>query len=360
MQEAATQKQITQEEFQSLTQATFIDENIVSQEDLFKDWHTPIDTIDELPFTHIIAEKLKQFSPPLHILQRVTHDSNGTTLPHSPGFGLFAHSPIEQGAIIGEYQGVIEQDTQSNEYLMYNVNSLTYRNEIPHINDGFINVVRILVHNSKGLPDRRLFVAAEKIAPGEQFCWNYGLHKVKLGPYTELRPKETREFLKKENIDDLLQHLERFAIAGDCSNFDFETFVPVEKIRYILETPAVLFTLLYDGTLHESNSKKVLINNYMLNADLKENLPKLKILHAIALESKKIKERFNLLPKMAATYDLYLLTLLAKEGVFIILNLVPIINKFLDNNLSQFEKTVTRSNAHQLQYFLHLSRKGLT
>lgn len=340
-QEGGEQTQLTQAKFHELTSAVFIEENNMTRDHLWSEWNSSSAILDAcvFPFTMQIAQQYGEFvkKPPIHILRKVTHDSQGIPLFSSPGLGLFAHHPIKRGDIIGEYQGNIRQNPIYDKFLLGWNSGLTHRNEIPQINDGFINVVLVLIPNTKGLSRRQMFIAADDIQPGEQLCWNYSLNHIKLGPYAELRPQEVRAFIKLENVDELIQCL---ATALVNRKLSFENFVRAEKFRYILTTPSVLFTMTLDGTLDGTTAKKLLATSYNMDC-IQANDPK--ILQGVvesALECRHLKNRLQSLPRMAAAYYQYFITLSAKEGIVVTLALARENNKSLSNAFSRIEKSL--------------------
>jgi hypothetical protein len=337
-QEDGKQSQLTQATFQKLASSVFVEENHIAREHLWKDWNSLTDIQDEFSFTSKSAQKYKEFTkkPSIHILSRVTRDTQGNLLPSSPGLGLFAEHLYEKEQVIGEYQGVIQPNPEYNPYLLFNTSGLTHRNELSHINDGFPNIVCVPIHCISGLPTRRVFITANQIQPGEQFCWNYGLNKCKIRPYAELRPKESRDFIKSENVDELILYLRTTGTSGRLS---FEEFVRAEKFRYILETPAVLYTMTLDGTLDSVKAKRLFtISNLMTRMD--QNGPKiLQNLVEIALECRSLKSRFlPNFPRIAAVYDQYFKAMPATAGILATLTLAQQTNSFLASKLMLIEK----------------------
>ena len=177
-------RQLTKEKFKELTSAEYIDENLFRPNELFEEWFKPKTVSDEFSFTSEIRDLYLEWlkKPTPHYLSKVTFDSQRKKLLSSPGLGLFAKAPFKPKQIIGEYQGTRRLDGATNSYTTSDIDSLNFRNEIPHINDGFINTVMVPIHHTEGLPTRSVFVTAEPIKPSDQFCWNYSYHKVKLGP----------------------------------------------------------------------------------------------------------------------------------------------------------------------------------
>lgn len=345
-QEQGKQMQMTHDEFQKLTSAIFIEENYISKEQLWSEWDS---SFLQEPFllSQEYAQKYSEFvtNPPTHILSRVTKDARDRPLLLSPGLGLFAKDPIAKGEIIGEYLGNIQENPQENPYLLAKTCSLTHRNEIPFINDGFNNVVIVPIHNTRGLAIRYLFVAANQIARGEQFCWHYGLHVVKFDPYSELRPTEVREFIKSENIDELIRCI---MVIATTREFSFEELVRAEKFLYILQTPAVQYAMILDGTINAAKAKKVLEASYCVEG-MHQSAKVFEKLVDVAFECRKIKQRFSLFPKFAAVYDKYFTTLPSKEGVVVTLALARNTNTFLSDSLSTIEKDLKYSKKEELE-----------
>lgn len=345
-QEEGRRRTLTRGEFQKLTSAEFIEENHTTPDQLWVEWSDFTSLRDEFPFTAEFAQKYDKCSEfPIHVLSRVTKDAQGNPLLKSPGMGLFAACPMERGQIIGEYRGIIGEHSLSDPFLLEKTSALTYRNEIPLINDGFINVVQVPIFDKRGLSKRYLFITANTILEGEQFCCSYGFPGCKLGPYVELRPQETREFIKGANLEELIRCLMISITSKKCS---FEEFVLAEKFRYILETPALLYAMILDGTLSTLEAKNLFAISYRMNC-IDQNAPKgLNKLVEIATDSYKIHQRLlKVFPKMASAYDQYFKALLAKEGIILTLYLAEKTNKFMMSRLSIVEADLMQLNKRE-------------
>ncbi|MEM1282936.1 MAG: ankyrin repeat domain-containing protein [Chlamydiota bacterium] len=327
---------ITREEFAGFTSANFTVENKLTQKQLFSQWENPpkrSEIEDELVFAPEFRKKyLNQKEEPIHLLKKVMKDSKGMNLASSPGIGLFSRKSMKAREIIGEYMGMIEDESVSNNYSLTTTNAKDYRNQIPHINDGFVNCVLIPIHRVKGLAKRSLFVAAEPIAEGEQFCWNYGFdHSVKVGPYVELRGREMRKFIKKNNIKDLHRCL---LLTGTSGELSFEEFVKAEKLRYILSTPSTLFQMALEDSVEPSTVEELHSLAYKMYCLPQDSYPLLKLIPKIALEFKDLIKRLEkCFPETAKSYFDFLSKLSEKKGIILTLNFADQANRYLEKKL---------------------------
>lgn len=254
--------QLNQREFTHLTSAQFISENRMSRELMLDVRMRPAPYQDM--YLKLSAECKMQYqalSPnfPVHLLAKVTHDSQNKPLPVSPGLGLFARQRFEPLQIIGEYRGDVTKKPIENAYMLTERNALEFRNDMAHVNDGFINTVMISIPDTEGMQRRSLLVATERIEPGAQFCWNYGLINVKISPYVELRGRELRNFMVRESVAGLMRSWQLAQSDRPERNqpVSFEDLVRGEKLRYILSTPSVLFTMIVEGTLAVEKARQI-------------------------------------------------------------------------------------------------------
>jgi hypothetical protein len=267
---------LTHAQFKQLTGAVYVHEVYLTQKLMLAEWSFAATAKDVFPKNAIpFKEKYeKQYSNdidkiPIHQLKKVTQDSSRKALISSPGYGLYAARSFTLGEMIGEYKGLLSDTAIVNEYSIgcpgwKSIDALTHRNDIPHINDGFMNVVLVPGTKIGGLSMRCLFVAAEDIKEEEQFCWNYGFHPLtKLwNPYVELRPTEVRKFIKAYRIEELVECLKNAIMNKTVT---FESFVKAEKFRYILQTPAVIFSMILDKTVTPEEGNQLLKRSFEMN-----------------------------------------------------------------------------------------------
>lgn len=325
-------KALTYQEFRLLTNANYIEEYIISQERFISDWKNPEDGRDY--YFPYFSDKLKKkfidflkYPSPSFILEKVKNDSMGKQLPFSPGLGLAAINNYNAGEPIGEYIGEMTLELRLNAYSLGGTNTCSRdkRNGLPCINDAFPDVA-LLPQLNIGLPRRNVFFSTESIKKEQGFYWNYGSQNpVKFGPYLELRPKETREFVQKANLQQLKSLL---ILSGTTHELTFDEFCQAEKFRYILSTFPVLFALILDGTLDEKESQKWLDTAYELT--VVPHLPILKNLCKIATESITTKLELALFsPKASKAYFEYIQSLNARIGICSVLKIISQTNAYL-------------------------------
>lgn len=330
---------ITCDEFYNYTSSKFLSENKITQEQLFSYWNTPPkDLQDELAFASEFKQKyLAQEEMPVHVLSKVICNSEGTPLISSPGIGLFANKPLAPKELIGEYLGVIEErEVLNNFVLKKSINAKEHRNEIPHINDGFINCVLVPIHGVKGLPTRYIFVATEPIAKGDQFCWNYGFHSVKFGPYVELRRKEVREFIKTHDVQYLVRCL---TLTGTSGALSFEDFVNAEKFRYILSTPSTFFLMALEGVLNPLQVRELHKLSYSMHCLPADRFFEFRSIPDVVLTAKELIDRLKkCFPQVSTAYFHFLMELPAIKGIEFTLDFASQANAFFHTKLEHLAK----------------------
>ncbi len=322
-------------EFKQLTGATFLSETHVTPELMFREWEDAVPYEAELPLETEYAKQYRSFcvNPPIHRLKKVIHDSRREVLVSSPGMGLYANRKYQCGELMGEYKGLFTTGNTVSAYaLAYKngkgVDALKYRNEIPQINDGFINVVLMPGRCLAGLSARDLFVTADVVNMGEQFCWNYGYSpRLKIGsPYAELRPKEAREFIKHHKISDLVKCLEKSG-KRTCS---FEEFTKAEKFRYILQTPSVIFLMIFDGTILLKEGEELLKISVKMDCITDEEVLSLASLFTTVKECIDMRQRIEkMMPCLTKKYDRWITSLPARAGLFFGLEMATKANNVL-------------------------------
>lgn len=245
-----SEHQITAEEYLRVTGCHYIHENIFTSLRLLQIWKEGPQHVLLPGLCDIFHQKHQQFLQrgPKLLLAPVKFDSSGNPLAASPGLGIFARESYQPMDIIGEYLGLyqVQYENPSPYFVREGPESIKYGNEISRMNDGFPNATMIRLPKYRGVPYRRFLVALDRIEPGEQIVWNYGYGKMKLEPHIELRPKETREFIKTHDVESLLNSLE---MTKQQEDIHFNYYPEVEKLRYLLATPSVLFNLILEGAV---------------------------------------------------------------------------------------------------------------
>lgn len=248
---------LTPQKYKELTGSNYLTDPYMNREYLIKEWYNKPITPDNFPFIEEIKDKYldfrsgpKTFVP--HTLYKVLEDSEGNLLRQSPGLGVFSSTIYRMGSVIGEYLGKTSEDGAKTPYTLGKTDSSVYSNEMSRINDGFPNVVMVPIFNCQGVSQRNVFVTSQLVNRYEQICWNYGFHSVKLGPYQELRPKALRQFVcEREHKGYFSSLLKKLVFnLGIKQDINFEDFIEVEKLRYLLSTPPAFFNLIIEGFLN--------------------------------------------------------------------------------------------------------------
>jgi Ankyrin repeats (many copies) len=252
----------TEESYERLTKSKYVENQRVTRTALIKEWRDENgpSPSERLPFLREVEQKYLTFAEgkrECHILQESCYNDAGVKLDQSAGLGIFAARNYKAGEVLGEYLGkVSEKPTRSDYAIEGNIDGRFYSNEMTRINDACPNVVLVPLSNCRGRPSRKIFLTAEPIKKGEQFCWNYGFHDVKLGPYQELRPIALRNFVEENrNLKPLI--LEMAINLGVTQQVTFTEFSLFEKLRYLLSTPSVFFTLILEGKLDKNTCQDI-------------------------------------------------------------------------------------------------------
>ena len=332
--EGGNKTQLTRRQFKEITQADYTDEIRFSSNFLPQEYANPTQSDELFPFSEIVRQNYREFVSSVHILSKVTCDSSGNRLSASPGLGLYASHPMNPLSIVGEYKGFLDHEAAHSRYALGLIDSLNFRNEIPQINDGFPNTGLIHVENSNGVGDRYVLVATNAIEQGEQFCWNYGIQSTKFGPYVELRPRETREFIQTHDLT-TLQHL--LLLRGHHKPISFEQYGIAEKFRYITETPPALFAMIFDGTINQT--KALELKEFMI---VREAIPlDLSIADSLvptALECVQIKKKLlKISPQTSVAYQKYFTDLPSRIGIEHVVSIAKQTNQFLSKGIKNIQ-----------------------
>jgi hypothetical protein len=241
----AKERQLTAGEYKQITHSSYIFENIVDPSYLILNWlkeKPPLSNPDLLP---LFDESWKKFlhHHPIHRLSPMTH--HGHPLPHQLSLGLFARQWMSPMELIGEYLGEfqVKRPIPSLYSILNGPDAVRFSNDISRINDGFPNLGMLFFPDRGGMSRRFVLTALEEIAPGEEFCWNYASHDIKLGPYIEIRQQPLRAFLKGPFRKRIFEIVEARTKGG------FQNYADFERLLYILQTPPVIFSLFLEGII---------------------------------------------------------------------------------------------------------------
>jgi hypothetical protein len=180
-----------------------------------------------------------------------------------------------RGEIIGEYLGKqgphSYKEWKTMAYILDGIDAEKYGNEIGRINDGFPNIVGVPVSSGLRPSLRYIFIAAEPIKEGSEFCWDYGAKQsTKFGPYQELRPQALRNWIKEQDVSSLPDLLKRtrwkVVATGEAS---FDEYFLFKKLCYLL-APSVFFSLILEGVIDKKTAYALSHLRYMASATLPE------------------------------------------------------------------------------------------
>lgn len=262
----------------------FVDEMVARPKSLIENWKLTSPPIlkSELENTskfilHLnknVNEKYLEFkaNPPKLSIKPVETDDLKLplTMANRP-CGLFATSLIKRGEVLAEYTGEylagenVDYLDLDSTYLWKDqpaVQANHFRSAAAMANDAFPNAyVENIQFNGEykpgldGLMKRKLMIALEDIAPGEQIVINYGnLDLTKNEAHLELRPKALVEFCGKNSWMSLFDaKVEKVVTLEDSLNL----VNSMVKLDYILQTPTTL-PFLIDKDLFKKNDLTLL------------------------------------------------------------------------------------------------------
>lgn len=262
---------MTAREYFDKTQSHYVKENVIDPRFLMQRWKTPKEPDPIFIFNKSLLEAYlaKAEKRPIHLLKRVVKDSEGRPLAKAIGLGLFASQPLAKGDPVGSYNGLCPVTTPRTSVfgIESGVDGSQLSNEFTRANDGFPNMAMIHLDELKGIHDA--FFALEAIPEGAELCWNYGDFLIKAGfPYVELRAKPLRDFVKQHSLEELVGILNTFFQRKQCT---YEIFCLAKKFQYILDTPAVLFNMILDGTLSPAQAQQFLDVTLQIHPHLRTN-----------------------------------------------------------------------------------------
>lgn len=219
----------------------------------------------------------------LTVVPIVTNDAGQPLGIESRFCGLRAVEPIKQGQVIAEYTGEFvatsEKDNRDPIYLYIAypaIDAGPFRSAAAMANDGFPNAYMEGISLNErfesgldGLPARKLLMALENIAPGEEITINYGAsHPVKQ-QHTELRPEAIRAFFKKHTWKHILEARDVFRSPNSSQQRRLGAINSLKTYDYFSHTPSTfkwlakegLFTRADLALIREANAKEPLFDN---------------------------------------------------------------------------------------------------
>lgn len=201
---------------------TYVDENVAKPDQLRGMW---IAAFKNDPKKKILAKtghdalakyKIFKESPPKISIEPITHTDAGKKIDLGSSFcGVVAKQAIKKGDPIAEYTGEVFNDKiivhdSASEYVWQewpSVDSITYRSAGSMINHAFPNAEmkeNYVGGPVDGLPQRKIIVATEDIAEGEQIAIDYGpQYDWTISPI-EMRPLAIVKFIKDNKWSNLI------------------------------------------------------------------------------------------------------------------------------------------------------------
>lgn len=314
---------LTRGSYQEKTSAEFLEEHKVTQAQVFKTWSALESEVESFPFIANLKQSYEVYlqNPLMHVLTAVTQNSSGATLSCLSGLGVFANEDISVGQVLGEHFLIAAGDKK-------------YSNEIAQVNDGFCNTVLVSLQNEGEPFTRHVLVATDLIKTGEQLCRNYDFgHQVKRSPYVELRPKEVRDFINDNDLNYVMECYGKQR-SNTCS---FEEFCLAEKLRYLLNTPSVLFSLTLEEVLTIEQSK-LLQEEFIAICSENNTSVESGFVSLTSIAKDCLSMRGDLsdcdYPKVASFYMGYVMGLSEKKGILDVLDEIQKVNNFLTGALN--------------------------
>lgn len=266
--EGNQEHQMTQEEFQKMTGAKYYPGYIVDRTHLLQCWCEP-EKVDEFVFVDQLAVQYERSlkNPPTYSLCMIPPNEFGVTR----GKAMFARTAHKAREFCDGYWGQVSpyeglrNKTSEDAYYAFSYGEGVYDPTKygtcgRMMNDGFPNVYPVKASTINPLILGPYFIFLNNIRPGEELTWDYGLKNqaVKMGPYIEIHPKETRDFIKLH-----LNHLPELSLCA--AKLTWETTAPKMKLEIAKEAPQYIKTLKVDKKLTFDEFVLAVKFKYILN-----------------------------------------------------------------------------------------------
>ena len=335
---------LTRKEFFRLTGSHFSEKIMTTKTFLFNEWENEEHNI---PDNLIALNDKAQGHKDLPDLKSLYIKKISREL----GVGLYTDTAINKGDYIGKYTGVLYRGFPKNNYQLENVDAYEIKNGLALVNDGFPSIVDcpLLIGNLSSC----IFLAGENIKAHTQLLWNYGLHNAKLGPYKEFAKEETRLFFKNNSIKDLYffyHNYRQLPIEEQIYNIDSELII--RRFFYLLDTPPVLFNLVYEGIINEKDAGGCQILLKGGNKYKEYNLSSLSEVPIIALECRKVQGILsNHSQLLAKKYNDFFLTSNENYGIHITLKKAKMANHLIERwikNSSTFSEEEMKEKLNKI------------
>lgn len=327
--------QLTHELFKKLTNSQYLDESYVDRAYMIQKWRdtelnkAPSEGDPSQSICESFKEQYKKFmhNPVQHKIRQLTHDDQKKKLAFSPGFGVFATKSFKLGEVLGEYKAHIGPELKNDFTLAKYWQGLDYRNEIVIANDGFPNALILNINNTQGLPERPIMVSTAPIEAGEQICWDYSSnHTIKVQQYLEFRGMALRKFVNSTQLDKVTDLVKR--VSHHYSKASFEDLAMHTHLQYIVETPRVLYNMVWDGSTEASVLKKIVSEIFAPYRDTNSRIQAvqdgqfeiLKTTHFAYI----VKQQLTSIPGCEAIFSDYIESLIAQKEIN---NLLPLVKR---------------------------------
>lgn len=308
---------------------------------------------NELKTAYLVRLKRPHFKPKM-VIRQVDRDASGKPIVNL-GVSMTPATTIPPATYLEVYTGLTDRKHLPSMYRASDVDALRYGNEVSLFNDGFPNTAFWEMQEN-----RVLFFSLTKIDFGDWICSDYGgEHPVKLmTPYIELRPAELRHFVKNELPKYMPgYHYHQFRMEKPPANAreELEILRIIEGLRYLFNTPAVIFNLILDSTLSVRDARRLFSTalkegrfiNLNLGSPLPEQDPKVVLnLCDIAAAAFKMKtELAEVVPELSTAYFAYVQSLPSQYGVITGLQMATNAHAFLDVQVKRIKALPEKDRA---------------
>lgn len=253
-------------DFQRFTGKIFTDRVLTSRKLILANWFgwCPL-SYEPVSIDKRINKQYEAFlkQPPILCHTNELSDDRGQPA-HFRGSGVCAGVEIAPGQIFCPYEGEElspEEEARrldqygGGDYLFSLIDAQRYCGYGGLINDGFPNCVVIEVHHHSGKMRRLVFMAIEKILPGQPIYWDYRSHPIKLNAHFEPRPRAIEDFVQGRNFTELLAH---FSSLSPYGLLDSPHLKEILQCKYLANTQSSCIPLLLAGKISSKDYTRLL------------------------------------------------------------------------------------------------------
>ncbi|MFV0340332.1 MAG: SET domain-containing protein-lysine N-methyltransferase [Parachlamydiaceae bacterium] len=213
-----------------------------------------------------ILDRLLTEEPPLHLKRRP-----------GAGYGVVATKPLEafKPVVIYAGEGVLkgnhEKSALSSAYYFPPFEAHKIRNLGAMVNDGFPNCSLTFIDHPSGISYPAILPLREIKADEELFVHYGDNHDVKIIQRREFNGGEARAFLKEKSLaawagELLLLIQRRRGGVRALTQPEAQKLVTIQaKLSYLLQTPSLLFPLIFENRITQEDLKSVASNPYFVD-----------------------------------------------------------------------------------------------